>query len=332
MYIYIYVWIILASPAFSGSSYAPDILDKPHYFHPIVFTLKDLTAVMAGDEVGSSPEEGPFNAALVQSTCGAVTWQFEMTQYSSDDRLSLHRYMLCVVDVDNAIIILQHTDLLHMHLFLDAFFFSAIHHSKPRNSIRQGRNEDAQSSQFNPKESEWVPWTVRWWSWTKGSLHSVGSGASLRWNASQTCRRTVPKTLPLSWHNWASATLLGPIKIHIPVRFSWQEWKGITRIGEWGIKAESDNFCVFTTNATADVHSFQGLKIRRQAGPTSLPHWQDFHLISAKGAMGANLAEMDSEQRRWAKTHVTKDEKGLSTCKSEQKSRLKGYQPSNIVK
>ena len=27
-----------------------------------------------GDEVGSSPEEGPFNAALVQSTCGAVTW------------------------------------------------------------------------------------------------------------------------------------------------------------------------------------------------------------------------------------------------------------------
>ena len=106
MYIYIYVWIILASPAFSGSSYAPDILYKPHYFHPIVFTLKDLTAVMAGDEVGSSPEEGPFNAALVQSTCGAVTWQFEMTQYSSDDRLSLHRYMLCVVDVDNAIIVL----------------------------------------------------------------------------------------------------------------------------------------------------------------------------------------------------------------------------------
>ncbi len=33
-----------------------------------------MTAVMAGDEVGSSPEEGPFNAALVQSTCGAVTW------------------------------------------------------------------------------------------------------------------------------------------------------------------------------------------------------------------------------------------------------------------
>ena len=107
MHIYIqYVWIILASPAFSGSTYAPGILYKPHHFHPIVFTLKDLTAVMAGDEVGSSPEEGPFNAALVQSTCGAVTWQFEMTRYSSDDRLSLHRYMLWVVDIDNARIIL----------------------------------------------------------------------------------------------------------------------------------------------------------------------------------------------------------------------------------